>query len=560
MRKIRRNTIIMLSTIVGIPLLAATVLLITGVWLYFSADFLQPDSNVDLSGYQLTVDTDTLRICGDNSLFLNKFGLWEVHLSGSPLDRGAKYGVMSKDLLEYQEDIFVEQIYRIVPSEGWVKFLHKLIIIFNRNMAAHIPSEYREEIYAMSLFCSDKYNSFCSPYERQLNYHAAHDIGHAMQDYMLVGCSSFACWNDLSETGSLIVGRNFDFYMGDDFAENKMVCFVEPSDGYRFASISWPGMMGVLSGMNEKGLTVTINAARGAIPTSSAMPISLLVRQILQYAANIEEAYAIAAEFQTFVSESILIGSATGNCAVVIEKTPTRIAIFKPELSKLLCANHYQSAEFKNDKYNIENISNSDSGYRQRRLDELTDSLAPINPQKAADILRNRYGLNNRDIGLTNEKAINQFIAHHSVVFSPEDLCFWVSTSPWQSGEYICYDLNEVFKSNSGLRYSFAVEKEIIPADTAALNHDCHNVVKYRKMQKELAAAIKSHTSVTENFIADFIASNPNFYQVYNLLGDYEAALKNRKKAVEYWKKSLTLEIPKTAYKDEITLKIEKYD
>ena len=40
-------------------------------------------------------------------------------------------------------------------------------------------------------------------------------------------------------------------------------------------------------------------------------------------------------------------------------------------------------------------------------------------PPKAASILRNRKGVGEAELGLANEMAINQFIAHHSVISNP---------------------------------------------------------------------------------------------------------------------------------------------
>ena len=546
--------------LLGIPAILVAVFVIIAFYLYYTVDFRQPYVDIDLSKYELSVDTDTLRVCDNSTLYLNQYGLWEAYVSGNSIERGTKYGILFEDLLEYQEDVFVNQIYKIVPSESRIKFLHKFIAIFNRDMADYIPDEYREEIYAMSVSATDKYNIYGTPYSRQLNYHAAHDIGHTMQQYMLVGCSSFACWDKESETKDLIIGRNFDFYVGDDFAKNKVVFFVEPTQGYRFASISWPGMMGVLSGMNEKGLTVTINAAKGSMPISAKIPISLLARHILQYASNIEEAYEIAQQFDTFVSESLLIGSVSDGCAAIIEKTPKKNALYKPNKSRIICTNHYQSDVFVDDEYNMENICSSDSPYRYNRLNELLDELMPINTDDAVDILRNRYGVDNSDIGLGNEMSLNQFIAHHSVVFNPGELKFWVSTSPWQLGEYVCYDLNNVFDTSRNVVSSYAVGKLNIPADSIALNDEYIRIIKYREDYKIINTAIDNNEVLKDDFVENFIANNPNYFQVYNILGDYEISRNNSLQAVNYWKKSLSLEIPKTSERDNIIAKIEQYD
>lgn len=560
MRKYKIIISVLLSLLLGLPLLVSAVLIVVAVCLYNTADFLQPEINVELARYRLIVDTDSFKVCNKSSLRLNRHGLWEAHIVGNPVDRGVSYGVMSKDLLKYQEDVFVEQIHEIVPSEWWVETLHKLIIIFNRNMAKHIPEEYRKEIYGVSLSCTDEYNMYGSPYVRQLNYHAAHDIGHAMQEYMLVGCSSFACWADESEGNGLVVGRNFDFYVGDKFAENKVVLFVEPDKGYNFASISWPGMMGVLSGMNEKGLTVTINAAKGTMPVSSAMPISLLARHILQYASNIEEAYGIAREFETFVSESLLIGSVADGQAAVIEKTPEKIALFHTQNKRIVCTNHYQSNEFSTDEYNMENISSSDSPYRHDRLNELINGYSPLDVSDAVKILRDRNGKGCVDIGIGNEKSINQFIAHHSVVFEPEELRFWVSSSPWQLGEYVCYDLDDVFGGKEHSKGSYAAEVLNVAADSAKLNDEYYRVSTYRRQYKLLKTAIDKDWNLSQEFVNNYIANNPNYYQVYNSLGDYELSRLNYKEAVEYWRKALLHEVPRTGEIREIEQKIEKYD
>ncbi len=546
-----------------VPMTVMVVLLLSvTVGLYYSAlnRFKAPDVSVELSDYPLTQWSDSLRICGGNYLLLNPDGLWEARISGPAPERGAVLGLMSKDILQNQERVFVAQIHRIIPSERYVRILHKFIAIFNRNMVQHIPAEYLEEIYAMSLSCSKEYDDYGSPYARQLNYHAAHDIGHTMQEYMLVGCSSFAAWGQDSADGGLIVGRNFDFYVGDDFAKNKIILFVNPDSGYKYALVTWPGMMGVVSGMNECGLAVTINAAKGAVPTSTAMPISLLVRHILQHAENIDEALDIAKTCQTFVSESILVASARDKRAAIIEKTPKETHLYTTDATHIICTNHYQSDFFADNKYNVDNIATSDSKYRFDRLSELIECNTPLDAQKSVGILRNRYGLHNEDIGLTNEKSINQFIAHHSVVFEPEKLKMWVSTSPWQCGAFLCYDLNEVFASDDAAVSSTAIEHERIPADSLFLWSDLNKIESFRRQTAELRQAIDKHIALPRDFINLYIDNNPNYYLVYDMAGDYELTQNHDALAKTYWELALTKEIPHQSTRRNIEKKLKRHD
>ena len=555
-------------------LLSLLVILIAGIcYLYFSADMRTPkhepsiimtkvshaDTTTMVPAEVLYNDTLDLRYYDGNFLRHSESGLWELFVKGDAFQRGEAIGKLSSDLLLYQEKVFVDQIREIVPSDSYLKFLRFFIVLFNRHLGENVLEEYRDEIYGISLSCTHEYDFIGTPYERQLNYHSAHDLGHAMQDYMLVGCSSFATWGTQSADSSLLIGRNFDFYVGDAFAENKQVAFYTPDQGYKFASVGWPGMIGVLSGMNETGLTVTINAAKSAVPTGSATPISILTREILQYASTIDEAFAIAKKRKTFVSESILIGSAKDGKAAIIEKSPEKTVLFKgKEANRLICTNHYQSEEFSKDERNMENIRTSDSPYRFARLKELINENMPIDASKAASILRNHKGLQNADLGLANEMAINQFIAHHSVIFQPEKRLMWVSTSPWQCGKYVAYDLNKIFNDTINLQHEIYSSNLTIPADEFAETPEFQHLLTYKKLTPLLLKKIRKKEKIEEHVLKTYEASNPSLYYVYEVMGDYYEAMQQPQQAIAYWQKALKKPIPKLQEKERIQQKIQK--
>ena len=486
-----------LSWAFGIPLALIAIAALACVWLHATADLGEPEFVP--SQVPMVQVNDSLRRWGSSSLRIDPDGLYEMRVCGGPFERGEAIGKLGADLLYLQEKAFADKLFEMVPSSRYRAFLHYFITIFNRRLGASVPLEYRQEIKAMSASCTHEFDDFGSPYERQMQYHSAHDIGHVMQDYMLVGCTSFAVWGRESADSSLLMARNFDFYMGEEFAKNKLVLFEKPDSGYAYVSVTWPGMLGVVSGMNTEGLAVTINASKLEVPSSSATPISILVKSILQYASNIEEAETIAASFKTFVCESILVGSANDGRAVIIEKTPSDMGIYSPvggsessrmtvassanmdssfgeAVTRVICTNHYQSDRFRDDPVNVENIRVSDSGYRYRRVQQLLDSLGSIDYLKAAAVLRDIRGVDGENVGYCNDLSINQMLAMHSVIFKPAEKKIWVSTSPWQFGKFVCFDLDEVFGEGDASRNSSSEYAQLTGVSGSATHSDSRSL------------------------------------------------------------------------------------
>ncbi|MFT4981486.1 MAG: isopenicillin-N N-acyltransferase-like protein [Bacteroidia bacterium] len=496
---------------------------------------------------------------GRNFFGQNEHGIWEAYIEGAPYERGVIFGQLAEKQIVSQEVSFIAQIQKLIPSESFLKTLKYGVVWFNRDLPEHVSSELQKEIYGVSQSFSDDYDFIGDKYSRILNYHAAHDIGHALQDLSIVGCSSFAVWNEYSEDSSLVVGRNFDFYMGDGFSKEKIILFMQPDSGYAFASITWAGFMGIVSGMNEHGLTVTLNAAKSSVPTGAKTPISLLAREILQYARTIDEAYVIAKSRETFVSESLLIASADDKAAAIIEKSPDKIDIYRPENARLTCTNHYQSEVFSKDSINLKNIENSDSKYRFNRLNQLLEANFPVNTNKSVEILRNQKGLDDANLGMGNPKAINQLLAHHGVVFQPEKRLLWISTNPFQLGEFLCYDLNEVFHGPSSIESTIRIDSLNIPADDFLASQSYTRFLRYKELKNRLFDNIALGKEIEWNqaLEAEFIKSNPESYVTYFMLGDYYLEREELERAERFYNLSLSKEVASKQERNKIEQNLE---
>ena len=518
------------------------MLFFMSIFLYILFVYLQlsPPKVSDIEVGERTQVSENHYTLGPNWLKKNKFGVWEMYVEGSDYKRGLVYGKLAKELCQRQEEIFVGQINDFVPSEFFQEFLKIFIGYFNKDLPNHIPLENQREIYGISQSFGDDFDYIGPKYIRHLNYHAAHDIGHALNDYSIVGCTSFALKGDKTSDGNLLVGRNFDFYLGDEFAEDKLLLFMKPDKGYGFVSYSWAGFTGVVSGMNEKGLGVTINASKSDLPTGSKTPISLLAREILQYASTLEEAITIANKRETFVSETIMVSSKVDGRSMLIEKSPSKMDVYDPkEQNQLVCANHYQSNAFLKDQVNIDNIKESDSKYRYDRVVELLKENDTITKEIAVAILRNQNASNNDTLGMGNPRAVNQLIAHHSTLMEPEALLFYVSTHDFQLGKFIGYDLNEVFQRNN-----FSIV-DTIESDPFLFTDNYQDFKKFKEIKHRISRYLifGEEIELTDNEATNFINLNSESYVTYEMLARYYKSKGDHDKVVKYANLALTKKV-----------------
>jgi len=517
----------------------------------------QPEISAAPLKHELEIQTDSFNLVHSNFLQKNKYNNWELKVSGTPEEIGYYSGLLTQKLFQNQENAFFLNLEQTIPSKFKQKLVIKFLRWYNREMYQHIPDSYLREIYMLSQFSSAQYNWVAPKFQRALFLHGAHDIGHAMQDLAIVGCSSLAVWGAHTQSGNLLIGRNFDFYVGDAFAENKVIQFIQPEHGFAFASVSWPGMVGVVSGMNVKGITVTLNAAKSDIPLKAQTPVSIVSRQILEQAQTLEQAIAIAQSHKVFVSESLLIGSASENKAVVIEMSPKKFDVYQPNSDYLICTNHFQSASYLADSRNTAHLKNSHTQYRFEIIEQSRQNTPVWTPQKMANLLRSTQGINQTNIGLGNEKALNQLLAHHAVIFEPKTLKMWVSSSPFQLGAMVCYDLNEIFNPKNP-SYSLFNDALTIAADSAFITKELVVYQEYKNKRYEIEIALRAKQAISQSDLDYFIALNPDFWEAYDLVGRVLHQQKQYKKAKFFLEKALTCEIPYQADRTRITNQLKK--
>jgi predicted choloylglycine hydrolase len=161
----------------------------------------------------------------------------------------------------------------------------------------------------------------------------------------MTGCSTVTLTGKASPDGIGRFGRNLDFPSFNIADKGSAVLIFHPRDRFKFAAVTWPGLIGVLSGMNEHGLTLAnmeVDRPRGM---PQAMPYTLLYRTVLEKCKTVQEAIDLLEKTPRQTANNLMLMDAAGDRAVV-EIMPAKITVRRAsEDQPLISTNHHRGED-----------------------------------------------------------------------------------------------------------------------------------------------------------------------------------------------------------------------
>lgn len=91
---------------------------------------------------------------------------------------------------------------------------------------------------------------------------------------------------------SALVARNMDFFPPLILARHTVIQVVRAPGRLAYAAVGWPGMVGVISGMNEAGLAACVLLNWLGADPGDGEPLALRVRRLLQACRTVDEAWS----------------------------------------------------------------------------------------------------------------------------------------------------------------------------------------------------------------------------------------------------------------------------
>ncbi len=383
-------------------------------------------------------------------------GVILCRLEGSPEQIGAAHVALLYEKMIDVEGVVWGLLDDFVPSPLWQRVLLDVAPLRYRKLDGELTDARRREIAAMARDLDpDPFRHRIETYRRLVYLNALYDISLSFESSPLIGCTSFVT----PYQGGAVLTRAFDFEAHDIFDEMKVVFLVREKDATPFASVAWPGFVGVVSGMNADGLAVVVHGARAGKSSTRGEPVAHTLRRLLSTASTVDEAHQLLERTDCLVSHLIVATDRSGSAAA-FERVPGELVHRRSLEVPSAVTNHLEgpkSADPKNQRI----VETTSSMARRLRADELLREAGDLDDAACIELLRDRKGTGGTELELGDRRAIDALIATHGVVMNSKTLTLHVSEAPHLLGRFLAFDLGALLDARH------APEPGAVPSVTA---------------------------------------------------------------------------------------------
>ncbi len=259
-------------------------------------------------------------------------GLPVLEVRGAPAEIGAQVAHLALKpaarILDYPQD-FLKQAHMQI---AW-----PLLDAACQGLGKNIPPNYLEELHSLARE---------SGQPRDLLV-----VANTMLDILGgLGCSTLIVSADRSVTGQPMFGRNLDFPTLGYLNDYSLVTIYHPHGKRSFVAVTFPGCLGVVSGMNSAGLTVAVLEVYESRDHSlqfdpQGTPYALCFRRLLEECETVEQAEQALRGMKRTNWLNLAICDA--HRGAVFEITPKTVAVRSKSDGCLACTNHFRTPELR---------------------------------------------------------------------------------------------------------------------------------------------------------------------------------------------------------------------
>jgi len=249
-----------------------------------------------------------------------------IELRGDPAALGKVQGEQLGEVIRSMMNGYFNKAFDLSSKQGRKNYQRALK--FAAGFERYLRPEHREEIHALAASAGVDTGKVI--------------LGQCFPETYAVGaCSTVALPAAAAPDGIARFGRNMDYFTFGILDQRTYLLVYHPRGRYAFASVAAaPGLIGVISGMNEHGLCLATMEVPRSLRLPHAMPSMLLYRTVLENCRTVDEAIAFLRKTPRQTAFNLMLMDASGERAVA-EIAPSRVTVrHAPGDAALISTNH----------------------------------------------------------------------------------------------------------------------------------------------------------------------------------------------------------------------------